>query len=210
MSLHPHHPHPLTERNPHDLYDLYGGRWNCDNCQYDQSELCQPLHCDVDGCIYDLCRECAKPHMHINHPHPLYLSNSRHTYPEHEGWYTCDECNTAGISNEIYHCYLCKFDVCRYCLNVGDIVPVTPPTRIINITPLPVPVEPLTEVMGENTTPSEEDQCIVCFSRHKTAVIVHGTSVHRCCCVTCALVLMSGNKPCPICREPIDLVARYY
>ena len=81
--------------------------------------------------------------------------------------------------------------------------------------PCPICREPIERVLrlvrvqlGEYT--ASEEECIICLSRRKTAAIVHGTSLHHCCCVTCGLALQSGNKPCPICREPIERVLRYF
>ncbi|KAL6781380.1 hypothetical protein ACKKBG_A10915 [Auxenochlorella protothecoides x Auxenochlorella symbiontica] len=53
---------------------------------------------------------------------------------------------------------------------------------------------------------SEDDGiCVVCLEAPATAGFLHGDSVHRCCCRSCAQHLKDQNvRNCPMCREPIQ------
>jgi hypothetical protein len=46
----------------------------------------------------------------------------------------------------------------------------------------------------------ESDVCVVCLERRIDCGLVHGTSIHQCCCSTCAAELTN----CPLCRAIID------
>ncbi|XP_063403481.1 E3 ubiquitin-protein ligase Mdm2-like isoform X3 [Mytilus trossulus] len=52
--------------------------------------------------------------------------------------------------------------------------------------------------------------CCICFSRPKTASIVHGCTGHQVCCYRCAKRLKRLSKPCPLCRRPIQKIIKNY
>ncbi|KAH9499047.1 hypothetical protein Btru_005506 [Bulinus truncatus] len=54
------------------------------------------------------------------------------------------------------------------------------------------------------------DLCVICFSRKKTATLVHGKTGHQACCYTCAKKLKKQRRSCPICRKPIQKVIRNF
>ncbi|XP_057302883.1 uncharacterized protein LOC130637047 [Hydractinia symbiolongicarpus] len=56
----------------------------------------------------------------------------------------------------------------------------------------------------------DEDKCIICLSKRKSATFVHGRMGHCCCCLSCASILENRRDKCPICRAPIDFVIRQY
>lgn len=52
---------------------------------------------------------------------------------------------------------------------------------------------------------NDDDECVVCVERGKTAVLLPCS--HQCMCATCAIELLKKTDGiCPICREPIDNV----
>eukprot|EP00873_Tetraselmis_striata_P026772 jgi/Tetstr1/447036/TSEL_034493.t1 len=51
----------------------------------------------------------------------------------------------------------------------------------------------------------EDTLCVICFTEPRSAGFVHGDSVHKCCCKSCALGLKKrGILACPICRQEIQ------
>lgn len=53
----------------------------------------------------------------------------------------------------------------------------------------------------------DSELCVICLEAPQEAGFLHGSTVHRCCCRTCALQLKRNNtQHCPLCREPIDHV----
>lgn len=53
----------------------------------------------------------------------------------------------------------------------------------------------------------DSELCVICLEAPQEAGFLHGSTVHRCCCRTCALQLKRNNTQlCPLCREPIDHV----
>lgn len=55
-----------------------------------------------------------------------------------------------------------------------------------------------------------EDQCLVCLADFRTSTIVHGETGHIACCLVCARILKAQGSPCPICRQPIELVVQHF
>lgn len=51
-------------------------------------------------------------------------------------------------------------------------------------------------------------ECVICMDAKPNAVIVHGETCHQNTCFNCAKKLQWNGDPCPICREPIDLVCK--
>ena len=71
--------------------------------------------------------------------------------------------------------------------------------------PVTSPEEDLLPV--DRSPPVEDDAlCIICLTNLKDATIIHGATGHVCCCLVCAKTLEDRGDPCPICREPIQLV----
>lgn len=58
--------------------------------------------------------------------------------------------------------------------------------------------------------PSSVEPCVICQSRPKNGCIVHGRTGHLMACFTCAKKLKKRNKPCPVCRQPIEMVVLTY
>ncbi|XP_060695603.1 E3 ubiquitin-protein ligase Mdm2 isoform X2 [Hemiscyllium ocellatum] len=63
---------------------------------------------------------------------------------------------------------------------------------------------------GELSTLGPLEACVICQARPKNGCIVHGRTGHLLACYTCAKKLKKRNKPCPLCREPIQLVVLTY
>ncbi|XP_073424088.1 E3 ubiquitin-protein ligase Mdm2-like isoform X2 [Dendrobates tinctorius] len=53
---------------------------------------------------------------------------------------------------------------------------------------------------------SSVEPCVICQTRPKSGCIVHGRTGHLMACFTCAKKLKKRNKPCPVCRQPIQMV----
>lgn len=54
------------------------------------------------------------------------------------------------------------------------------------------------------------EPCVICQSRPKNGCIVHGRTGHLMACFTCAKKLKKRKKPCPVCRQPIQMVVYTY
>ncbi|NWR69740.1 MDM2 ligase, partial [Centropus unirufus] len=54
------------------------------------------------------------------------------------------------------------------------------------------------------------EPCVICQSRPKNGCIVHGKTGHLMSCFTCARKLKKRNKPCPVCRQPIQKIVLTY
>ncbi|XP_072123542.1 E3 ubiquitin-protein ligase Mdm2 isoform X2 [Mobula birostris] len=54
------------------------------------------------------------------------------------------------------------------------------------------------------------EACVICQTRPKNGCIVHGRTGHLLACYACAKKLKKRNKPCPLCREPIQTVVLTY
>uniref|UniRef100_A0A8D0G1Q6 E3 ubiquitin-protein ligase Mdm2 n=1 Tax=Sphenodon punctatus TaxID=8508 RepID=A0A8D0G1Q6_SPHPU len=67
------------------------------------------------------------------------------------------------------------------------------------------------EESGESSLPlSGIEPCVICQSRPKNGCIVHGRTGHLMSCFTCAKKLKKRNKPCPVCRQPIEMILLTY
>ncbi|XP_006859605.1 PREDICTED: E3 ubiquitin-protein ligase Mdm2 isoform X3 [Chrysochloris asiatica] len=58
--------------------------------------------------------------------------------------------------------------------------------------------------------PIATEPCVICQDRPKNGCIVHGKTGHLMACFTCAKKLKKRNKPCPVCRQPIQLIILTY
>ncbi|XP_061495765.1 E3 ubiquitin-protein ligase Mdm2 isoform X2 [Rhineura floridana] len=71
-----------------------------------------------------------------------------------------------------------------------------------------------TDVKEESTDSdlplSSVEPCVICQTRPKNGCIVHGKTGHLMSCFTCAKKLKKRNKPCPICRQPIEMILLTY
>uniref|UniRef100_G1TLX8 E3 ubiquitin-protein ligase Mdm2 n=1 Tax=Oryctolagus cuniculus TaxID=9986 RepID=G1TLX8_RABIT len=54
------------------------------------------------------------------------------------------------------------------------------------------------------------EPCVICQGRPKNGCIVHGKTGHLKSCFTCAKKLKKRNKPCPVCRQPIQMIVLTY
>uniref|UniRef100_A0A452RWB0 E3 ubiquitin-protein ligase Mdm2 n=1 Tax=Ursus americanus TaxID=9643 RepID=A0A452RWB0_URSAM len=54
------------------------------------------------------------------------------------------------------------------------------------------------------------EPCVICQGRPKNGCIVHGRTGHLMACFTCAKKLKKRNKPCPVCRQPIQMIVLTY
>lgn len=81
--------------------------------------------------------------------------------------------------------------------------------------------EDVREVEKEETQDKEEsmesgfslnatEPCVICQGRPKNGCIVHGKTGHLMSCFTCAKKLKKRNKPCPVCRQPIQMIVLTY
>uniref|UniRef100_A0A8C9P2W1 E3 ubiquitin-protein ligase Mdm2 n=1 Tax=Spermophilus dauricus TaxID=99837 RepID=A0A8C9P2W1_SPEDA len=81
--------------------------------------------------------------------------------------------------------------------------------------------EDVKEVEKEETQDKEEsmessfplnaiEPCVICQGRPKNGCIVHGKTGHLMSCFTCAKKLKKRNKPCPVCRQPIQMIVLTY
>lgn len=81
--------------------------------------------------------------------------------------------------------------------------------------------EDVREVEKEETQDKEEsmesgfslnatEPCVICQGRPKNGCIVHGKTGHLMSCFPCAKKLKKRNKPCPVCRQPIQMIVLTY
>ncbi|XP_060050951.1 E3 ubiquitin-protein ligase Mdm2 isoform X2 [Erinaceus europaeus] len=54
------------------------------------------------------------------------------------------------------------------------------------------------------------EPCVICQGRPKNGCIIHGKTGHLMACFTCAKKLKKRNKPCPVCRQPIQMIVLTY
>uniref|UniRef100_A0A8C8SGE0 E3 ubiquitin-protein ligase Mdm2 n=1 Tax=Pelusios castaneus TaxID=367368 RepID=A0A8C8SGE0_9SAUR len=66
------------------------------------------------------------------------------------------------------------------------------------------------ESMEASLPLSSIEPCVICQSRPKNGCIVHGKTGHLMSCFTCARKLKKRNKPCPVCRQPIQMIVLTY
>ncbi|XP_066447720.1 E3 ubiquitin-protein ligase Mdm2 isoform X5 [Eleutherodactylus coqui] len=57
---------------------------------------------------------------------------------------------------------------------------------------------------------SSVEPCVICQTRPKNGCIVHGRTGHLMACFSCAKKLKKRNKPCPVCRQPIQMIVLTY
>ncbi|XP_053320794.1 E3 ubiquitin-protein ligase Mdm2 isoform X2 [Spea bombifrons] len=71
--------------------------------------------------------------------------------------------------------------------------------------------EEVREESAESSLPlSSVEPCVICQSRPKNGCIIHGRTGHLMACFTCARKLKKRNKPCPVCRQPIQMIVLTY
>uniref|UniRef100_A0A8C5R2Y2 E3 ubiquitin-protein ligase Mdm2 n=1 Tax=Leptobrachium leishanense TaxID=445787 RepID=A0A8C5R2Y2_9ANUR len=54
------------------------------------------------------------------------------------------------------------------------------------------------------------EPCVICQTRPKNGCIIHGRTGHLMACFPCARKLKKRNKPCPVCRQPIQMIVLTY
>lgn len=75
--------------------------------------------------------------------------------------------------------------------------------------PARAPAAQAGEAAGGGGGADEDDVCVICMTNPRQIGFLHGSSVHRCVCAECAL-LVSVGAPCPLCRAPIAAVLNVY
>ena len=65
------------------------------------------------------------------------------------------------------------------------------------------------EAPAGNRDPEEESLCVICLAAERTVGFMHGRSVHRCVCAECSELFKVGS-PCPLCRQPVEVVVAVY
>lgn len=190
------HNHPLKISDSMLVYGEYEGDWKCDQCNTDYSPGPE------------------RPPTTPEEQAELRL----HRYP--------------------YHCYTpnCDFDICYNCVaqsnhnadGARDMVGREQAerydlsSRYAQTSPRYTSRHPsiqdeyqianqhkIEDETEEEDIPDQE-KCVICLSRRKTATIVHGITGHVCCCINCAVILQRNRQPCPICRAPIDRVIKQF
>ncbi|XP_045535914.1 E3 ubiquitin-protein ligase Mdm2 [Papilio machaon] len=53
-----------------------------------------------------------------------------------------------------------------------------------------------------------DNMCIICFSKPKSGVFVHGRIAHICCCYNCAVKVWAKAKRCPVCNCKVSNVLK--
>ncbi|XP_045147580.1 E3 ubiquitin-protein ligase Mdm2 isoform X2 [Echinops telfairi] len=66
------------------------------------------------------------------------------------------------------------------------------------------------ESMESRSRSIATEPCVICQDRPKNGCIVHGKTGHLMACFTCAKKLKKRNKPCPVCRQPIQMIVLTY
>jgi hypothetical protein len=109
------HPHPLKL-----LDKIYKGQYVCDKCQIRGSG--KVYHCDI--CKFDMHPTCTVEYAAWQGSRPVpvlqQLIDFRHHHPllklpsVYQGSYSCANCK-ATLKGEVYHCDLCKWDICPKC-----------------------------------------------------------------------------------------------
>ncbi|XP_026927089.1 E3 ubiquitin-protein ligase Mdm2 isoform X2 [Herpailurus yagouaroundi] len=66
------------------------------------------------------------------------------------------------------------------------------------------------EIMESSFPHNAIEPCVICQGRPKNGCIVHGKTGHLMACFTCAKKLKKRNKPCPVCRQPIQMIVLTY
>uniref|UniRef100_A0A4W2DXS4 E3 ubiquitin-protein ligase Mdm2 n=1 Tax=Bos indicus x Bos taurus TaxID=30522 RepID=A0A4W2DXS4_BOBOX len=54
------------------------------------------------------------------------------------------------------------------------------------------------------------EPCVICQDRPKNGCAIHGKTGHLMACFTCAKKFKKRNKPCPVCRQPIQMIVLTY
>eukprot|EP01105_Mastigella_eilhardi_P010348 TRINITY_DN2410_c0_g1_i1.p1 TRINITY_DN2410_c0_g1~~TRINITY_DN2410_c0_g1_i1.p1 ORF type:complete len:577 (-),score=115.40 TRINITY_DN2410_c0_g1_i1:155-1885(-) len=55
----------------------------------------------------------------------------------------------------------------------------------------------------------DDTACVVCLSARRSVTFVHGATGHLCCCAECA-ERVKKNDPCPMCRQPVEVIVRTF
>ncbi|XP_054436054.1 E3 ubiquitin-protein ligase Mdm2 isoform X2 [Pteronotus mesoamericanus] len=66
------------------------------------------------------------------------------------------------------------------------------------------------DIVESNFPNNATEPCVICQGRPKNGCIVHGKTGHLMACFTCAKKLKKRNKPCPVCRQPIQMIVLTY
>lgn len=214
------HGHDLTKTDVRCIYHQSHGRWKCDCCGGNNGpDHYLPRHCKI--CKFDLCEKCCQPQQSSLHLHELCKADTTLVYERFAGGWRCDYCETRfhPLTNKFpFHCNICEFDLCDKCMRLSSCKVAPRPlahTRSGIATtaggfPVTSPEEELACLNIREDPVDDSALCIVCMAKPKDATIVHGLTGHVCCCLQCAKKLERRGDPCPICREPIQLVIEQF
>jgi len=187
----------------------YSGGYYCNSCLL-HSSVGSRWWCST--CNWDLCPNCVIPENLCrvrSHDHVLVHVDARYSHTgNYNRGFICNICRKSSPTSKRWWCHSCSFDLCDNCIPsqmltgstqipnpIMSSVPTT--TAPVVLTTSPTPVEP---------APSPEKTCIICMDQPINATIVHGTTAHVCACLNCAQLIYNLGKPCPMCRQKIDLV----
>jgi hypothetical protein len=59
---------------------------------------------------------------------------------------------------------------------------------------------------------SDQNRCIVCLENERSISLIHGATCHSIVCEVCVrtLILANDRFPCPLCRQPVERIAKFY
>lgn len=78
------------------------------------------------------------------------------------------------------------------------------------------PLSTKNESVGNNNKDDNEiktelrEQCMMCFTKKKDGIFLHGSSAHSCCCYKCALKTWKTLKRCPVCNRRVSNVVKLF
>ncbi|XP_062512586.1 protein Mdm4-like [Corticium candelabrum] len=205
---HPLHEHPLLQADARVVYPQSDARWCCDHCrkQFDSNIF---HYCPK--CQFNLCVKCVAGQQHHLHLHKLWLANSKVVYSSSlwNGWF-CNNCKRSshGVTSlYMWHCRVCKFDLCMSCYSLPPPRPSPPRPTGGNGLRYPVQEQSIQPRLdGANHT-----ECVVCKDKPMNASIIHGDGTsHVEFCVDCARTLKDKQQRCPLCRKTIDKVEKQF
>ncbi|XP_065665938.1 uncharacterized protein LOC100205294 isoform X2 [Hydra vulgaris] len=220
------HVHDLMPVNAALVYENSPGLWVCDTCKKTGVQMNTNYSWHCSQCEFDCCKNCLKSVTVSDHEHPLKRSDPFVVYSSYAGHWKCDKCAYdyspgARSENKPYHCFTCGYDMCESCYNeietdYGYDVTGPPASAFLDhdfghskIKSHEPPME-ITDDDVPDDNLDDSQKCIVCYGRPKNATIVHGSTGHVCCCLSCAYKLERRGDSCPICRAPIDRVIKHY
>lgn len=189
-------------------------KWSCLSCDWDICSECWCVEQREHDAAISIQSATRSPLVITTswHPHVLQCTVSGRNHSR------CNVCGAGGTSD--WYCNCCDWYICNICLKSekNRSSQQTAPTVVEpRPSPLPVPTAPpLPPDMEDAVAHTLQSQmepgtnlCVVCLASPKTMTFIHANNTgHTCCCERCAP--MFQGKPCPLCREPILLIAKIY